>query len=138
MRWITTFLAGLAVPLAFAPFSLWPLMLLAFAILYYHVREASPRDAFRLGWAFGFPYFAFGVSWIYNSLHDFGAAIPAVAAFMTLLLVLILSLFPAMASYLYARLRTSAAISNCLLFASCWVILRIATWLDFWWIPVVG
>ena len=122
MRWITTFLAGLAVPLAFAPFSLWPLMLLAFAILYYHVREASPRDAFRLGWAFGFPYFAFGVSWIYNSLHDFGAAIPAVAAFMTLLLVLILSLFPAMASYLYARLRTSAAISNCLLFASCWVI----------------
>lgn len=125
MRWITTFLAGLAVPLSFAPFSLWPIMLLAFAVLYYHVQEASPRDAFKLGWAFGFPYFAFGVSWIYNSLHDFGAAIPAVAAFMTLLLVLILSLFPAMASYLYARLRTSAIILNCLLFASCWAIFEL-------------
>ncbi len=125
MRWIITFLAGLAVPLAFEPFALWPLMLLAFAVLYYHIQRASPRDAFRLGWAFGFPYFAFGVSWIYNSLHDFGAAIPAVAAFMTLLMVFILSLFPAMACYLYARLKISAVILNCLLFASCWAIFEL-------------
>lgn len=125
MRWITTFIAGLAVPLAFAPFSFWPVMLLSFVVLYYHVQSASPRTAFRLGWIFGFPYFAFGVSWIYNSLHDFGAAIPAVAAFMTLLLVLILSLFPAMACYLFARLRTSAAILSCLLFASSWTLFEL-------------
>lgn len=125
MRWIITFIAGLAVPLAFAPFSFWPVMLLAFVVLYYYVQNANPRIAFRLGWVFGFPYFAFGVSWIYNSLHDFGAAIPAVAAFMTLLLVLILSLFPALSCYLFARLRTRTAILNCLLFASSWAVFEL-------------
>ena len=125
MRWIITFIAGLAMPLAFAPFSLWPLALVAFAVLYFYVQEATPKTAWRLGWIFGFPYFAFGVSWIYNSLHDFGAAIPAVAAFMTLLLVLILSLFPAMSCYLFARFRIRSPIFNCVLFASSWTVFEL-------------
>jgi len=114
--------AGLVMPLAFAPFALWPLALLCHALLFYLVKDRTPRHAFRLGFLFGLGYFGFGVSWIYNSLHDFGAAIPPVAAAMTLLLVLILSLFPALTSYTFVRMRGRSVLLNSLLFASCWAI----------------
>lgn len=120
MRWILILAAGLVMPLAFAPFSLWPLALVGHAVLFYLIRDETPRRAFKAGWLFGFAFFIFGVSWIYNSLHDFGAALPVVAALMTLLLVLILCLFPALTCYGYARLRSSSVLLNCFLFASCW------------------
>ncbi len=89
---------GSLLPLAFAPYALWPLAILLPALLIFLLqRELSVRQVFVAGWFFGAGYFAFGVYWVYNSLHDFGMAAPPVAAAITALLIAILALFPAMA-----------------------------------------
>lgn len=68
-RLIAAFLAGLASALGFAPFNLFPLLLLSFAALVLlmdgAVREARPlRAAAWTGWAFGFGQFLLGLHWI--------------------------------------------------------------------------
>ena len=70
---LTAFVAGALMPLAFAPFSIWPLVLLSPALLIYQLHYIRlPKQAFMLGWVYGLGYFGFGVNWIYNSLHVFG------------------------------------------------------------------
>jgi apolipoprotein N-acyltransferase len=88
---------GALLPLAFAPYSLWPLAILIPALILALVDRAhTMRGVFYIGLAFGLGYFGFGVYWIYNSLHDFGMAPPVVAGGITGLLIIVLALFPAL------------------------------------------
>lgn len=90
-------LAGALLPLAFAPFFIWPLAIVLPAIL---LVLADSRDTNKqvllTGFCFGLGYFGFGVYWIYNSLHDFGMAPPIVAGAITALMIATLSVFPAL------------------------------------------
>ncbi len=89
-------LLGALLPLAFAPFSIWPIALLAPALLFVLLdRDVPIKKLFLHGWLFGCGYFGFGVYWTFNSLHDFGQAPPVVAALISALLVVYLALFPA-------------------------------------------
>jgi apolipoprotein N-acyltransferase len=89
---------GSLLPLAFAPFSIWPLAIVLPALMLTVIQSSlSARNIFFAGWFFGIGYFGFGVYWIYNSLHDFGMAPPVVAGGITALLVVILALAPALA-----------------------------------------
>jgi apolipoprotein N-acyltransferase len=93
---------GALLPLAFAPFSIWPLAFLIPALLLTAIQSSpSARNIFFVGWIFGIGYFGFGVYWIYNSLHDFGMAPPLVAGGITGLLVVYLALTPAMVFVLW-------------------------------------
>jgi apolipoprotein N-acyltransferase len=83
---------GALLPLAFAPFSVWPLAFVIPALLLAVIQGSlSARNIFFAGWLFGIGYFGFGVYWIYNSLHDFGMAPPLVAGGITGLLVVYLT-----------------------------------------------
>lgn len=86
-------------PLAFAPYQVWPLAIAIPAAMIYLLDDAPPRTAFAAGWLFGCGYFGFGVYWVYNSLHDFGMAPPAVAGAITALLIVCLAVFPALALF---------------------------------------
>ncbi len=99
-------LAGSLMPLAFAPFLLWPLALLlpAFLIVLWQ-RAQGPGRAFLLGWLFGLGWFGFGVYWLYNSLHDFGNAPPLVAGALTGLMTVTLAAFVGALLALLHRLR---------------------------------
>ena len=89
---------GALLPLAFAPWGAWPLAVAIPAAMIALLRcGVGSRRIFLDGWLFGCGYFAFGVYWIYHSLHDFGMAPPLVAGAITAALVLILALFPAAA-----------------------------------------
>jgi apolipoprotein N-acyltransferase len=90
-------LVGALLPLAFAPFAIWPLaiMLPAFLLVLADSRDTNKQVALT-GFCFGLGYFGFGVYWIYNSLHDFGMAPPIVAAAITGLMIVTLSVFPAL------------------------------------------
>ncbi len=93
---------GALLPLAFAPFSIWPLAFLIPALLLSVIQSSpSARNIFFAGWIFGIGYFGFGVYWIYNSLHDFGMAPPLVAGGITGLLVVYLALAPALTFVLW-------------------------------------
>lgn len=89
-------------PLAFAPFSFWPVVVLSPALLIYQTSLlSSGKFIFWLGCVYGLGYFGFGVSWIYNSLHVYGHAPVLVAGGLTLLMIMTLSLFIGAALSIY-------------------------------------
>ena len=116
-------IAGVALPLAYAPFGFGPVAFASIAALFWCVREANPKHAAWLGALYGFGSFGFGVHWIYYSLHLFGAAIAPLAALLTLLFVLVLCLFPMATCWLYARLvrPSGGALIHVFLFAGLWL-----------------
>ena len=82
--------------MSFAPFSWWPLAILSIMVLFGLWLNRPPR-AFAYGFAFGLGQFGVGVSWMYVSIHQYGGMPPLIAGFCILVLILILSLFPAFA-----------------------------------------
>ncbi|WXL25050.1 apolipoprotein N-acyltransferase [Ectopseudomonas mendocina] len=132
MHWITragwpghliALLAGAITPLALAPYDLWPLALVSIGLFYLSLRDLNPRQASLRGWAYGFGLFLAGTSWVYVSIHDYGAASPALAGFLTLLFVAGLGLFFALLGWIWARwLRLNdAPLGNALTFAALWL-----------------
>ena len=104
LRLLGCLLLGALLPLAFAPYGLWPLAILLPAVLLAPLHTIrSLREIFVAGFAFGLGYFGFGVYWIYNSLHDFGMAPPIVAGGITGLLVIVLASFPALVFAFWCR-----------------------------------
>ncbi len=90
-------LLGSTMPIAFAPLSIWPLGILLPALLIVLAdTQHSLRRVILIGWVFGLGYFGFGVYWLYNSLHDFGNASPPMAAALAALMIICISLFPAL------------------------------------------
>ena len=101
---LVALLLGAALPLAFAPFGIWPLAILSLTGLFWLWRHPDPREALLRGYAFGLGQFGVGVSWIYVSMHLFGEAIAIVAGLITLAFVALAATFPAVAGWLAARL----------------------------------
>lgn len=102
---IATFAAGLSCVAGFAPFGLFPLPVLALAVLFHlWTRADTPRAAAWLGFAFGLGLFVAGTGWIYVALHDYGGMPLPLAALATLLFAAFLALLPALAGYVQARL----------------------------------
>lgn len=132
MRWITrpgwpgnllALAAGALTPLAQAPFDFWPLALLSIALLYLGLRELRPRPALWRSWCYGFGLFAAGTSWVYVSIHDYGAASVPLAALLTFGLVAGLAFFFALPGWLWARWlrRDAAPLGDALAFAALWL-----------------
>jgi apolipoprotein N-acyltransferase len=123
-------LAGAATVGAFAPLGLYPLALLGFAALIHLWLEAPrPADAFRIGFWFGLGLFGCGVSWVYVSLHRFGAMPAPLAAIATLAFCAILALYPALAGWLQARVRLPGAIRAVFVIPALWTFFE---WLRGW------
>ena len=98
-------LSGAALPLAFAPFGLFWVAPVSYALLFLAWRGAAPRQAYLLGLCFGLASFLAGVHWVYVSMHEYGQMHPMLAATMTALFVAVLALFPAAAGLIAAWLR---------------------------------
>lgn len=96
--------AGAAMPAAFAPLGWAPLAPLALAVLFHLWRRPGAAAAARRGFLFGLGQFGVGVSWVFNSLHDFGNMALPLAVLAVALFVAYLSLYPALAGALQARL----------------------------------
>ena len=102
-RTLIALLAGAALAAAFAPLNLWPLAVLAPALLMWLWQGATPREAAALGFWFSFATFAAGTYWLYISVHGFGGAPLWLAAFLMLGLVGIMGLYHAGLGYVAAR-----------------------------------
>ncbi|MGE0858185.1 MAG: apolipoprotein N-acyltransferase [Gammaproteobacteria bacterium] len=124
--------AGLALPCAFAPYALWPLALLAPALLLWLLRGLAPRPAARLGYLFGLGYFGHGVWWIQVSVHQFGLPYYSFSVTATALLVAYMALFPALVAYALRRLPARDERARALLLAPpLWVA---SEWLRGWFL----
>ncbi|RRJ83578.1 apolipoprotein N-acyltransferase [Aestuariirhabdus litorea] len=116
----------------FSPLDLWPLPLLSSALLYLLLYPLSPRQALWRGTAYGLGLFGAGTSWVYVSIHQFGAASVPLASVLTLLFCLGMALlFIAPFAWCYARLRQHCAAQRIALlgFVVLWVL---AEWSRSW------
>ena len=121
---------GAASVLGFAPFSWWFLPIATFALLFHlWLEAATPRRAAALGFLFGLGYFLAGVSWVYVSLHDFGAMPAPVAALTTLIFCGYLALYPSLAGYLFAATSLANPLRLMLLGPALWTL---AEWVRGW------
>lgn len=126
LAWLLALCSGLILSLSFAPTEWWQLAIACLAILYILIQSCTVRQAAFLGWLFGLGYFGIGVHWIYHSLHLFGAAIAPLAAALTLVFVLVMTIFPALCCALWVRFNIERRpVSGALLFAALWVLLEL-------------
>lgn len=120
--------AGAITTFAYAPYTLWWLPLLTLAVLTTTVAKAqSPRQAALYGFYFGLGWFGAGISWVHVSIDQFGGLPLAGSLALMALLVAYLALYPALASYISARLNKATVFP--LLFAACWTL---SEWLRSW------
>jgi len=119
-------LAGAAMSLSFAPFELWWVAPVCIGCLYAIIQSNPSKRAAWLGYLFGVGYFGVGVSWVYNSLHVFGGASPPIGVMLTAFLVLFLSLYPCLATYVFRRLtriqHARMTVFNAAFFGAVWSI----------------
>jgi apolipoprotein N-acyltransferase len=115
-------LAGAACVFGFAPFGLYPITVLALAVLFalWH-RTKSPRCAAKIGFAFGLGLFCAGVGWLYIALHDYGEMPPLLALLSTFSFAAFLALLPTLAGYFQARFNMGNAPRLLLAMPAIWV-----------------
>ena len=126
---------GAVSALAFQPLALWPLGLLAMAMLIALIAAArSWRDAAVLGWLFGLAHFTLGNSWIATAF-TYQAEMPAWLGWLAVpLLALYLAIYPALAAGAARALAGGGAKAPIgwamiLVFSGCWTI---SEWLRGW------
>ena len=118
---IAALLLGALTVCGFAPLRWFPAPLATLALLFVLWRNAAtPGAAAGLGWLWGVGCFLGGVSWVFVSMHDVGGMPAAFAALATLALCAGLALYPALAGWLFARLRCGSMGRDALLAAGAW------------------
>lgn len=118
--------AGALSVAGFAPMAVFPLPILALCVLIFVWQTTTPRAAFLAGFAFGAGLFGVGASWVYVSLHDFGAMPAPLAAIGTVAYCAILSLYPAGAAWCFARLTPRSIGATVVAFPALWTLFE-------WW-----
>ncbi len=130
---LTALLAGMLLPFAFAPFSIFPLAVISPAILFFLYLQLSTMRATLAGFVFGLGFFGMGVSWVYVAFHDFGNTPVFVSALMTAIFVAVLALLPALQSFLsvtlFKKFRLAKMPALLFLFPALWTLTE---WLRGW------
>ena len=111
--YVLSFLLGALSVLGHAPFYLWPITLICFALLMLRLDGAreQPRPTsagFWTGLAFGFGYFLFGLYWIGSAFLARGSGFVIIMPFAIALFSMGLALFWAFASLIYVRLSSAS------------------------------
>lgn len=120
---IVTFLLGILTVLGFAPFYFFPVPVITIAcLLYFWRKSTSPIQAALFGFCFGMGMFGAGVTWIYISLHEFGAVPVPIAVFLLIILCAYLSLYTTLTGWVMRGLRIEAPFLWVLFVASLWTL----------------
>ncbi len=96
-------IAGLLMPLAFAPFGFSIIALLSIILIMLCWAQISKGRAFFRGWLYGLGMFGFGVSWVHISMNQFGGISVPLSIGLTILFVMFLALYPAITGYVARR-----------------------------------
>jgi len=111
---------------AFVDGDLWPLQMIAIALLAWRVGASTPARAASLGFLFGVGWLCAGTWWMYVSMHLYGGLSAGLAALAVLALAVFLSLYLAAAMALVARWRAQAPMRTALLFGAAWLLAELA------------
>ena len=133
---------GLVSALAFEPVGWWPLLLVAFAIMFELLDRAEKLgQAALIGFLFGFGQFVVSLNWIATAF-TFQSAMPAALGWVAVVLVsLYLALFPALATGLAWRAGRDNRVVLVLVLGGTWVLtewLRSTMFTGFPWNPAAA
>ena len=129
-RLAAAFGTGASLNVAFAPFGLWPIAVLAPAALFALIRGLPPRRAGWTGAAFGAGLFTFGTYWLYTCLHVFGLVPIWLTFILQAALIALMSAYSAALCYLANRFWLKAGATRAwLVLPVLWVLLE---WLRGW------
>ncbi|XQW86134.1 apolipoprotein N-acyltransferase [Thalassotalea piscium] len=120
-----SFVLGLCLLFAYAPFSQWWITLVVLPLWFYQLRDKTSKLAFKHGFYFGLGWFLAGISWVYVCIDRFGGTPIIVSLLLMLLLAAYLAIFPALACYLSTRFSTNKQL-NLYLLPLAWLV---AEWL---------
>ncbi|MEO1888491.1 MAG: apolipoprotein N-acyltransferase [Cycloclasticus sp.] len=150
-------LSGALLPLAFAPYNLPVMAVVSLLCFLFTLKALPPKQAAKVGYAFGWGYFGHGVYWVYFSIHHFAHAPLWLAVMIMLVMVAILALYIGLFAYLLNRFfQHQTAVRYLLAVPSLWMALealrgvlftgfpwlslgfsQVDTWLS-GWAPVLG
>lgn len=128
-RWLPVLLLvlGALTPFALAPYNAWPVALVTIGLTGELLRGHTARRTAFLAWCHGFGLWAYGASWLYVSIHDYGYTPPWLATPMVGFVAGVMALFFAGIGWLYARFRLDRA--ALLALPALWVV---GEWLRSW------
>ena len=125
--YLIAFVAGAFAVFGFAPYGMFPVTVIALAVLFRLWSKAErPAQSAGLGFAFGMGLFSVGIGWIYVALHEYGYMHPILAAVATALFAAVNAALPAFAGYVQARFKAPSNVRILLLMPAYWVL---AEWL---------
>ncbi|NHC03701.1 apolipoprotein N-acyltransferase [Acinetobacter sp. 187] len=117
--------SGAIFSLALAPFYWWWIAILSPALLYATLHKRSAKQAFGIGWAYGFGLWFVGAFWLYTSIHVYGDTNAYLSVLMIAIMALVMGLFTAIQTWLYRRFFPETPLT----FAPIWVFFEWAkTW----------
>lgn len=122
---LISFVAGAIFSLSLSPIHYWWIALISPAILYSCLYKKTSKQAFWLGWSYGFGLWFVGAFWLYTSIHLFGGLSPIVSTLLVAIMALIMGLFTAVQCWLYRKYLPESPFT----FAPVWVIFE---WLKTW------
>ena len=135
-RWVALLAGGISAT-GFAPLGLWPLTLIAFAMLLHLVAKApNKKRAFQIGYVFGIGHFCVGLNWIAGAFR-YQDAMPVWLGWVAVVaLSFYIAVYPALAALAawalgdQVRRRTGkSTIPYVTAFAGAWIITE---WLRSW------
>lgn len=98
-----TLALGALTPLSLAPYGWWPVALVTIGLTGELLAGHTPRRAAFLAWCYGFGLWAYGASWLYVSIHDYGYTPAWLAIPMVGFVAAVMGLFFALLGYVYSR-----------------------------------
>ncbi len=139
---LTAFAVGLVSALAFEPVGWWPLLLVAFAVMFELLdRTEKLSQAALIGFLFGFGQFAVSLNWIATAF-TFQSAMPAALGWVAVILLSVyLALFPALATGLAWRAGRDNRVVLVLVLGGTWILtewLRSTLFTGFPWNPAAA
>ena len=123
---------------AYVAGDLWPLQIVAVAVLAWRVSRASVRHAAALGLIYGTAWMVAGTWWLYVSMHRYGGLAAPLAALAVIGLAAFLSLYLAAAMALVARWRQQSPGPAAVVFAAAWLLAELARAVIFTGFPWVA
>jgi apolipoprotein N-acyltransferase len=130
LKYISCIIAGAFLPCAFSPLQIWPISILSPLVLLHCWRKATPRQAFGLGWVYGYAFFTVGIGWAQSCYIQTGFTKP-IAILCMIVFIAILAVFTALPGYIIKKFYSSYSNKAlCFAFPCSWVILEwVRSWL---------